>query len=161
MITQDRLKELFIYKDGSLYRKQSKGCGKQGDKVGTIMIGKQVRYKCCVDNVDYYLHRLIFLYHHGYLPKRIDHINGNPSDNRDENLREATQSENLMNAKLSKTNKSGVKGVCYDKRTKKWMATLMLNKKSLFFGRYATLEEAAKVVQQKRIELHKEFARNE
>jgi len=63
---------------------------------------------------------LIFLYHHGYLPKFVDHIDGNKKNNRIENLREATKSQNAMNQKVSTRNTSGIKGVMWHKRDKKW-----------------------------------------
>ncbi len=160
MITQNRLHELFFYKDGWLYRKVSRGCAKQGTRVGSLLVDKQRRYRCDVDGNGYYLHRLIFLYHHGYLPERIDHINGNPEDNRIENLREATQSQNMMNSKLYCTNTSGVKGVCYDKVTKTWMAYVGINYKRVWLGRHKTFEEAKQAVLKAREKHHKEFAKH-
>lgn len=164
MITQELVRNLFDYKDGNLFRKQSVPKAKAGTKAGVLMTDKTTgytRYKVGINNKEYYVHRIIFLYHHGYLPKIIDHINGDASDNRIENLRPANQSQNLSNAKLSTANTSGIKGVYWDKKLKKWRAKVMLNYKSICIGSYATLEEAAKAVTIKRKELHKEFARNE
>lgn len=158
MLTKERLHELFFYNNGWLYRKISKGCAKKGSKVGTVMVEKQTRYRCDVDGKGYYLHRLIFLYHHGYLPERIDHINGDPTDNRIENLREATQSKNMMNAKLFNTNTSGVKGVSFDKRTKTWAAYVWKNYARIWLGRFPTLEQAKQAVTEARVKYHKEFA---
>jgi hypothetical protein len=59
----------------------------------------------------YLVHRLIFLYHHKYLPELIDHIDNNLENNRIENLRPATKSQNAMNSKIDKRNKSGIKGL--------------------------------------------------
>lgn len=58
----------------------------------------------------------------------VDHINGNKSDNRVSNLRAVTKSQNRINTKL-KENKSGVRGVCFDKSRKRWIASIQIDKK--------------------------------
>lgn len=65
------------------------------------------------DGTKVYAHRVIWKMEYGAEPKTIDHINGNPSDNRLSNLRSVTHQENLRNTKLSKKNKTGVKGVSF------------------------------------------------
>jgi hypothetical protein len=70
-----------------------------------------------------YVHRLAWALVHGSVGEYIDHINGNPSDNRIANLRQCTQSQNLMNAKTSKKNTSGVRGVAFDRSINKWTAS--------------------------------------
>lgn len=86
---------------------------------------------------------MIFLFHYGYQPKYIDHINGDSLDNRIENLRPATQSQNCANQGLKKNNTSGIKGVRYRKDTNKWTAHVMVNRKNISLGCYGTIEEAA------------------
>lgn len=71
-----------------------------------------------------------------------DHINGNKLDNRKENLRTVTHSQNQLHSRLPKTNTSGVKGVVWDKKNKKWQAQLKVNGKNHFLGRYKTIIEA-------------------
>lgn len=63
---------------------------------------------------DIKLHQLVWVLVYGRFPKQIDHINGNPKDNRVENLREVTRSENDMNRVWAwKPNHStGLPGVC-------------------------------------------------
>ena len=73
--------------------------------------------------------------------KQVDHINRNPLDNRKNNLRIVTHSENQLNKSLLKTNNSGVKGIRIRKNGK-WQARIMLNKKSISIGHFNTLEEA-------------------
>jgi hypothetical protein len=73
----------------------------------------------------------------------VDHINGDPSDNRKSNLRVATNSQNLANIKKPKHNKSGFKGVSFDKERNKWAYLLTVNGKK-YRGRANTAEEAAK-----------------
>jgi len=153
MITQSELKELLQYKDGNLYWKVSrKNRIKIGDKAGSL---HPTGYKQIGINGKYYkFHRIIFLYHHGYLPKFIDHIDNNPLNNLIENLRSATHGQNQQNCPLQKNNKSGIKGVCWDKKMQRWRVTV--SKK--YFGCYFDKEVARFVVETMRHKYHKEFA---
>jgi len=72
----------------------------------------------------YLAHRAAWFLHYGYWPKQIDHINGDRSDNRLENLRETTQGENCKNLKLSVRNKTGISGVTLDKTKGGYRVTL-------------------------------------
>jgi hypothetical protein len=72
----------------------------------------------------------------------VDHINGNTFDNRKENLRICTHSENQKNQKLRINNTSGAKGVSYDKRKKKWRPRITVDGKELFLGYFERLEDA-------------------
>ena len=106
--------------------------------------------------------RIIFLLHNGYLTKdkEIDHADGNSLNNKINNLRESTRDQNQHNAKLQKNNKSGVKGVSWNVKSKKWRVTIMVNKKRYNFGLYEKLEDAIKVAIEARKKLHGEFMRN-
>lgn len=77
-----------------------------------------------------------------------DHINRNKLDNRRENLRYATVQVNGINTKLSKANKSGFRGVSFDKTTNKWLTEITLNRKKIHLGRYRNLEDAIKARKQ-------------
>lgn len=91
--------------------------------------------KNCYESI--FLHR--FLCGIKYKDKQIvDHINGNTLDNRKSNLRACTNAENLRNQKKSKRNKTGYKGVSYDKRRKKYLACIRLNGRSIFIGRFSS-----------------------
>jgi hypothetical protein len=86
-------------------------------------------------------HRVIWALHYGEWPTgHIDHINGNPSDNRIANLRVVTTQENGRNSKRSVRNKSGITGVY--QFAGKWRAVIF-NQRSIHLGTFATLEEAA------------------
>ena len=74
----------------------------------------------------------------------VDHINRNPLDNRRDNLRIVTQQENCMNLTISKNNKSGVPGVCWDKDANKWVAKITYKYKRIHLGRFEKLEDARK-----------------
>jgi len=158
MITQEEIKELFNYRDGSLYWKHtspgrkldlSKAAGTLNDK-GYVII--RIEYKA------HKAHRLIFLMHRGYLPKRIDHIDLDRSNNRIKNLRPCSNSQNCHNAKLSKRNNSGVKGVCWCKTSKSWDAGIRVNGRKIRLGRFHDKEVAAQIIRIARLKYHGEFA---
>lgn len=101
--------------------------------------------KIIIFNKSYAAHRLAFLYVDGAFPiKNIDHINSVKNDNSFVNLRHATNSENNQNKiQCQKNNKSsGLLGVSFHKRTKKYQATIRINKERFYLGIYATPEEA-------------------
>ena len=85
-----------------------------------------------------YLHRYILNNPEGV----VDHINHNTLDNRKENLRITTNANNLRNGTLRNNNKTGIIGVYYSKKRKKYVATIKVNYKSIYLGRFNTLEEA-------------------
>ncbi len=157
-MNQDYLKELFSYDDGWLYWKVDKGLKRlAGKKAGSIQkITGYWRVK--IDGKEYLLHRLIFLYHHGFLPEYLDHINGNPLDNRIENLRKATISQNGFNTRKYKNNKSGVKNVFWYSRAQKWIARIRVNGKNVFHQQCDTVEEAEALLKEVRHKYHGEFA---
>lgn len=72
-------------------------------------------------------HRIAWIIKHGKPPLVIDHVNGDRSDNRIENLREVSSLENSKNRKLQKNNKSGVSGVYFCNRTKLWVSCISDN----------------------------------
>jgi len=114
------------------------------------------------DGKSYAAHRLAWFYVTKEWPKnQIDHINGNRSDNRIENLREATNSQNRANSKS--TNKNGLKGVKFIPWIKEggrcWQSQITHNKKVLYLGCYHTKEEAHEVYLKKAKELHGIFSR--
>lgn len=109
-----------------------------------------------------YLHRIILERILGRKPEcheLTDHINGNGLDNRRENLRVATHSQNQMNKSAKRGTKAGLKGVSHDKKWNKWIAVIIYNRKRIQLGRFDTPEEAHEAYKAKAIELHGEFAR--
>ena len=86
------------------------------------------------------LHRLIMNYSGNMF---VDHINGNGLDNRKENLRICTNSENNMNSIKRKKGTSVYKGVSFDKSRNKYESYITINKKKIHLGRYETEEQAA------------------
>ena len=89
----------------------------------------------------------------------IDHINGDGLDNRKQNLRICTRSQNQRNSKKRIVKSSNFKGVCFDKTGNKWRARIYYEKKNNQIGQFDTDFEAAEAYDKKAIELFGEFAR--
>jgi hypothetical protein len=92
------------------------------------------------------------------MPPIVDHIDGNPSNNRIENLRPATQAQNQQNKPKTANNNSGIKGVSWHRQTKKWKGTIFANGTPHHIGYWSDLEEARATMVQARLKYHKEFA---
>lgn len=111
-----------------------------------------------VNDVTYSVHRLVWKLVTGEEPKgEIDHINNVRHDNRWCNLREATDSENARNRLMRKDNTSGVKGVCWDKESSKWLAQIWDGKRNVKVGRFGRIEDAEEAIRLKRIEMYGDF----
>ena len=157
IITQDYVKQLFEYRDGELFWKVKHSRSVLiGKKVGTKT--KRGYFQLTINKKMYLTHRIIFLMHHGYLPKYLDHIDGNPSNNKIENLRAATLNQNQYNTKLNKNNNSGYKGVSWCESTNNWRVRIQVNKVSKLIGYFDDLELAGLVAQETRNKYHGEFA---
>lgn len=92
---------------------------------------------------DYQTHRVIWAIVHGEWPEnQIDHINGDPADNRIGNLRKVTNAENNRNRARTGRNTSGVVGVYWCKVKSKWFARIWVNQRGIRLGFFATFEEA-------------------
>ena len=154
MITQKELKEEIYYdkESGKFYRLPSfKEIKVKENKDGHI------RFR--VKNTRYFAHRLAWIYTYGeILSETIDHINGNPSDNRLSNLRQASRKENSRNSKMFSSNSSGVKGVYWHKNKKCWYAHCRVNNIRHFVGLFKNIKDAEIAVNTFRELYHGEFA---
>ena len=134
-ITQELVRELFDYDPrGFLIRRKSRN-HHNGDVIGAannkakdhhvaVQIGRRFTKA----------HRIIFLWHHGYLPRQIDHINRVKGDNRIENLRAVTPAENIWNQEH--------RGVHYSQRDKTWRACIKEHGVATNLGSFRTKDEA-------------------
>jgi len=91
--------------------------------------------------------------------ENIDHINMKKWDNRRDNLRVATKAQNGFNREAPSQNKSGVKGVSWDKFTGKWVGRLVANKKVMLHKRYDTFGEAVAAYSDASAKYHGDFGR--
>ena len=150
MVTQERLKELFTYSEetGEFTNRINRGRARKGNKAGGKMSHGYVRI--VVDYEHLLLHRAAWLYTYGNLPKYIDHIDHNPSNNKLNNLREVTHQENMKNSGVRKNNTSGITGVSWCKITEGWRAIAYKNGKQKYLGSFKDKELAELVVTEAR-----------
>ena len=101
------------------------------------------------------MHRLIL----GITDSEVlgDHRNGDSLDNRRSNLRTATPQQNSFNQRISRSNKSGFKGISYDQNTGSWQAKITVNRRHKYLGRFKTPAEAAQAYTNAAQEIHGEF----
>ena len=107
---------------------------------------------------QYLAHRLAFLYMTGNFPKiHTDHINHIRDDNRFCNLRECTMAQNQHNRPINKNNKTGFKGVSFDKINKRFQSHIKISNKSIRIGYYNTPQEAYIAYCEASAKLHGDF----
>jgi hypothetical protein len=104
------------------------------------------------------VHRLVFIMIHGYEPKQIDHIDGNPANYSISNLRDCGQSENGMNKVVQSNSKSGLKGVFWDKAFKRWVVCVQKNGKKIRVVQFPSAEDAYEFACLLREVVHGQFA---
>lgn len=100
---------------------------------------------CCVNYRAYKQHRVVWLWWYGKWPvDQIDHVNGDRSDNRIANLRQATNALNAQNKRTCQTNNTttGLLGACLDRKAGKYKASIGTERKQVWLGYFDTKEEA-------------------
>lgn len=147
MIAHERLLEVIDYDKTTGYftwkvdNKYSQT--RSGDSAGWIS-GSGYRY-ITIDMCCYSAHRLAWFYVEGYWSENeIDHINLDRLDNSWSNLREVSKQCNLKNKSVYKNNKSGVSGVQWHSKNKKWRAVISIKGKHISLGFYDDILSAAK-----------------
>ena len=152
------LNQQFEYRDGELYWAVNRSGVKKGRIASRTNPTSGYRDTRLFGKI-YQTHRLIYLMHHGVLPEFVDHIDNNCLNNRIENLRPTTKSQNAFNRRMRSNNTSGVKGVSWNKRNRKWMVRVCVEGKEHYFGLHDDLQVATDIANKARLELHGEFAR--
>ena len=133
--SQERLNELFEYRDGKLYNKTTR-CNRamKGEESGYKRTDgyREVR----IAGKNHLTHRLIYIMHNGDIEKGlfIDHINGIRTDNRIDNLRVVNPQENAFN--------SNAKGYCWNKDGQYYQAEIMVGGKRKRLGNFSLKEDA-------------------
>jgi hypothetical protein len=102
------------------------------------------------------LHKLIFSVENGLY---VDHINGNFLDNRKSNLRQASPQQNQWNRKCGKMSKTGIKGVGFCKKSKKWRVSMFFDGRYNTIGRFDCIGIAIKKYNEAARQKHGAFAR--
>ena len=155
-LTAARLRELLSYDSATgIFRRlvSTSSNAKAGDVAGSLSNkGYLLIY---VDGSRYLAHRLAWLYVHGAWPDdQLDHWNGIRSDNWIENLRKATNDQNQQNRVASRGSTSGHLGVCWHSSNKRWMAQIMIGKKTKYLGYFSSVEEASAAYAAAKAKLH-------
>lgn len=159
----DELRANFRYEPetGRFYRKtdhvagNGAVCARAGDEVRA---GNGSYRRLHIGKLKVYAHRAAWAMVYGEWPKYVDHINGDKLDNRLANLRACSMRQNSGNSRLSSTNKSGYKGVCWHRAMKKWHAQIK-GRGSLGF--FDTPQEAHEAYKAAAVQVFGEFARFE
>lgn len=161
MNQHDLLNE-FEYKDGFLYRKvipKNYKTGFVGQRVGYMH--KTGYWVCNYKGKTTKVHRMIFLMLKGYLPQEIDHIDQDRANNKIENMREASRSENQFNKSIQKTSKSGFRGVSWHRGSQAWVVRVIKHGATVYQSYFKDLELAGLVAQEARAKFYGDFAPKE
>jgi len=166
MISAERVRERLSYDPAtgvvswrSLHKMANKKF-KVGDPAGYWTGVTPKRLTILLDGKPYLAHRLAWVLHYGVWPDGfVDHKDGNPANNRIDNLRIATPAENARNAKCKRSSRSGVKGVEWHAQTGKWRARIQTGGRNKHLGLFDTIEAARKARNEAAEKYHGEFAR--
>jgi hypothetical protein len=161
VITQSELKEVLSYdKETGLFT-WIKKLGVRtiiGDVISAINNSGYIHVQ--INKKKYLGHRLVWLYEFGEFPiEFIDHVDGNRANNRLSNLREASNSQNMMNRKVNTNSKLKTKGVCFHKKLNKFQVACQKNGKRIFLGTFDNLVDAKNAYISFAMKAHGEFYR--
>jgi len=160
MITINRIKELLLYdhETGIFRWKVMRGGSLPGSIAGSLTWNGY--HHIMIDGKNYRAHRLAWLYIYGEWPTiDIDHVDGDRTNNKIENLRLALRSQNNINSGPPKNNTSGIRGVYWNKKAGKFTASIGVNGKSIYLGLFSSIEEALDARISAEIKYYGEFAR--
>jgi hypothetical protein len=145
---------------GLLFWIESKQGRKKDKPAGTKC--KDGYHGICFGNQRIRTHRVVYALVNGVWPDdQIDHKNGDPLDNKLDNLRLATNKQNGKNLRIKSNNTSGVTGVTWDKANNKWRSVIKADGKSISLGRFIKFEDAVKARKNAEIKYFGEWRRQE
>jgi len=162
MVNKELLQDIFSYDNGNLYWKTIKSKKvKAGQKVGYV--GSKGYVSAQLGRITYSLHRLIWIFHNGNIEDNytIDHIDRNILNNKIENLRLATYSQNRQNSGKRPNNTSGYKNVYWVAKSRKWRVKCIVQGSSKNGGSYVLIDDAVKAAILLRKKFHQEFAQDD
>lgn len=154
VLTAEHLRRVILYDPYTglwRWRQSGKGRPKVPDWMSGTPGGKPGRQylSIAIDRLPYYVHRLAFLYMTGAWPKHeVDHIDGDRSNNRWANLREATGSQNKYNTSTRGHNTTGFRGVYRTKNGHQFVARIKIGDKRIALGSFDTAEQASEAYEQ-------------
>jgi len=145
LVTQEMVRKAFRYDrdTGVLFWAESRGPVKAGCVAGNRM--PEGHLQVGFNGASYLVHRIIWLYVYGEWPRHfIDHVDGNPQNNRIGNLRDVVRSINQQNQRKARrdNNSTGLLGAYYLKRTGRYFSSIGLAGKHIHLGYFATADEA-------------------
>jgi hypothetical protein len=142
--TLERVREVVDYQSISgefVWKIALTGSVRAGERAGGVSPSGYRRIT--IDGTIIAAHRLAWFYNHGVWPTNgMDHINGQKLDNRLENLRDSTGSVSSFNRGRMINNTSGIVGVRWIARNKKWGAEIQVNRKRIWLGHYDNVRDA-------------------
>lgn len=151
MVTKETVRQKFQYREDGELLYNTKTCFNNIGNVAGSFRNDGRKEVWCVNKL-YLVHRLIYLWHHGKLPDLVDHIDRDYSNNRIENLREATKSQNNHNSSITKS-RSGFRGVVYEAHARKYRARITIEGKTFHIGYFDTAIEASNAYEETRKKL--------
>ena len=152
MITQSKLHELFDESHGNLFWKEACKGYEAGRLAGYIHAkGRRI---IGIARTYHYAHRLVYLYHHGWMPKVVEHIDGDRTNNRIENLVASDNSAAKARRPKKPNTASQYKGVYWHTKAVKWCARIGANCRTKSLGLYENEADAAQAYNFAAYELH-------
>lgn len=144
----------YVPETGEFFWVRPKGGCANGRQAGTMR--EDGRRNIMIDGVGYRAHRLAWIYQYGVLPSGdIDHIDGDPSNNRISNLRDVTRSVNMQNQRRARAdNKTGFLGAYKCSRTGRYIAEIAIEGKPKRLGVFDSPELAHKAYVEAKRRIH-------